>query len=168
MIPADMSPQQKLEGYTYYLIFDYHHRSLQHMMDHDMILDNFQVAQIVLQIVYLINFLQTHPEPRALGHVRLDELYWPLRVVLPYLSEEKASPNQSGKSLDTHDEGFEGDVRLAGMVMKTLLETNSDSKAEEADDHFQDILVQMLKTSKYDRISLSKCMSTLEELLQLS
>lgn len=55
------------------------------MMENDMILDNFQIAQMVLQIVYLINFLHTHEEPRSLGELKIDELYWPMRVVLPYL-----------------------------------------------------------------------------------
>lgn len=59
-IPADMSIEEKLSGYSYYLIFDYHHRTLRQMADNDMILDNFQVAQMVLQLLYLINFLHTH------------------------------------------------------------------------------------------------------------
>ena len=50
-----------------------------------MILDNFQIAQIVLQIVYLINFLHTHEEPRSLGSLKANEVYWPLKIVLPYL-----------------------------------------------------------------------------------
>lgn len=50
-----------------------------------MILDNFQIAQMVLQILYLINFLHTHEEPRSLGSLRINEMYWPLRIVLPYL-----------------------------------------------------------------------------------
>ena len=93
-----------------------------------------------------------------------------MRIVLPYLSDSKPSSvaSISSQSFDTHDEGFEGDVRLSGMVMKALMETGSDKKAEEEDDHFRDILVQMLKNSKYDRISLSKCISTLEELLQVA
>ncbi len=55
------------------------------MMDNDMILDNFQIGQMVLQLLYLINFLHTHEEPRSLGELKLDEIYWPLRIALPYL-----------------------------------------------------------------------------------
>lgn len=62
-----MSAEEKIEGYTYYLIFDYHYKTFQQMMDNDMILDNFQIAQMVLQIMYLVNFLHTHEEPRSLG-----------------------------------------------------------------------------------------------------
>ena len=43
-----------------------------HMLDNDMILDNFQVGQIILQINYLINFLHTHEEPRSLGSLKID------------------------------------------------------------------------------------------------
>lgn len=50
-----------------------------------MILDDFQVAQMVLQILYLVNFLHTHEEPRSLGQLKVDEVYWPLRIALPYL-----------------------------------------------------------------------------------
>lgn len=87
-----MSIEEKLSGYSYYLIFDYHHRTLRQMADNDMILDNFQVAQMVLQLLYLINFLHTHDEPRSLGEVKVDEVYWPMRVVLPYLkTDERAT-----------------------------------------------------------------------------
>lgn len=55
------------------------------MMENDMILDDFQVAQMILQILYLINFLHTHEEPRSLGQLKVDEVYWPLRIALPYL-----------------------------------------------------------------------------------
>jgi hypothetical protein len=70
--PADMSIEEKIEGYNYFFIFDYHHRTMRQMMDNDMILDNFQVAQMVLQLIYLINFLHTHEEPRSLGEIKID------------------------------------------------------------------------------------------------
>lgn len=69
-IPAGMALEEKIEGYTYYLIFDFQHRTLEQMQENDMILDNFQIAQITLQIVYLINFLHSHQEPRSLGSLR--------------------------------------------------------------------------------------------------
>jgi len=42
------------------------------MVENDLILDNFQIAQMVLQIIYLINFLHTHEEPRSLGLMRIN------------------------------------------------------------------------------------------------
>jgi hypothetical protein len=55
------------------------------MLENDLILDNFQVAQINLQLLYLVQFLHQHEEPRCLGSIKLDEVYWPLAIVLPYL-----------------------------------------------------------------------------------
>jgi len=69
-MPASMTLQQKIQQYTFYLIFDYHHRTLHQMTLSDMIVDNFQIGQIALQILYLANFLHTHQEPRALGSLR--------------------------------------------------------------------------------------------------
>jgi hypothetical protein len=42
------------------------------MVENDMILDNFQIAQMVLQIIYLIYYLHNHEEPRSLGSLRVD------------------------------------------------------------------------------------------------
>lgn len=84
-MPASMTLQQKIQQYAFFLIFDYHHRTLEQMALNDMILDNFQIGQIALQVLYLANFLHTHQEPRALGSLRTNEIYWPLRIVLPYL-----------------------------------------------------------------------------------
>ena len=135
-----------------------------------MILDNFQVAQMVLQLLYLINFLHTHEEPRSLGEVKVDEVYWPMRVVLPYLkTDERATKKEEGKGhFKAIGEGFEGDVRLAGLVMKELLESGGDVEAEEEDDHFSRVLKAMIKESKYERITLPKCIAQFEELLMLN
>ena len=69
-MPASMTLQQKIQQYTFYLVFDYHHRTLHQMTLNDMIVDNFQIGQIALQVLYLANFLHTHQEPRALGSLR--------------------------------------------------------------------------------------------------
>ena len=54
-----MSLEEKIKRHTYYLVFDYHHRTVEQMVDNDMIVDNFQIAQIILHVLYLINFLHT-------------------------------------------------------------------------------------------------------------
>ena len=71
-MPASMTLEEKIENYSFYLIFDYHHRTIEQMAENDMIVDNFQIAQIILQLLYLINFLHTHEEPRALGSIRIN------------------------------------------------------------------------------------------------
>lgn len=42
------------------LVFDYHQSTLLDMMENDMIIDSMQVATMVLQILYLIDFLHSH------------------------------------------------------------------------------------------------------------
>lgn len=59
------------------------------MIENDLVLDNLQIANIVLQLLYLCQFLHSHDEPRCLGMLDLGELYWPLAVVLPYLGEHQ-------------------------------------------------------------------------------
>lgn len=53
----------------YLLVFDYHRSSLVDMLDNDMILDSMQIATIILQLLYLINFLHSHDQPRCLGPI---------------------------------------------------------------------------------------------------
>lgn len=59
------------------------------LVENDLVLDNLQIANIVLQLLYLCQFLHSHDEPRCLGMLDLAELYWPLAVVLPYLGEHQ-------------------------------------------------------------------------------
>ena len=125
-VPAEMSLEEKMENYTYLLIFDYHHRTIDQMLHNYMILDNFQIAQITLQVIYLVYFLHHHEEPRALGSIHLNELYWPLRIVLPYLKfnpEESVGKHQKEQEgyFSCEGEGFEGDVRLGVEMMLYLL-----------------------------------------------
>lgn len=47
------------EPLSYLLIFDYSPLNLAQMIQTDMILDNMQVATIILQILYLANFLHS-------------------------------------------------------------------------------------------------------------
>ena len=51
--------------------------------------------------------------------------------------------------------------------MKYLLDVGEENPKDIAnlDDHFGDLLRMMLKESKYERITLSKCITMLEELL---
>lgn len=42
------------------LVFDYHRNTLFDMLTNDMILDNMQIATIILQLLYYANFLHTH------------------------------------------------------------------------------------------------------------
>jgi hypothetical protein len=173
-VPAEITLERKIEAYTFFLIFDFHHRTLEQMIDNDMIIDNFQIGQIVLQLLHLINFLHTHQEPRALGSVRVNEVFWPFKVVLPYLrscDEAKREDYISEKGFfSSLGEGFEGDVKVAGQLLKSLLETGEENPrdAEDIDDHFGEILRQMVKESKYERITLSKCITNLEELLLIT
>lgn len=85
-----------------------------------------------------------------------------MRVVLPYLkTDERAVRKEVGRGhFKAIGEGFEGDVRLAGLLMKELLESGGEVEAEEEDDHFSAVLKAMLKESKYERINLPKCMAS--------
>jgi len=52
--------------------------------------------------------------------------------------------------------------------MRYLLVWGEDgTEVEDLDDHFSDILKAMVKKSKYERISLDKCITWMEELLQI-
>ena len=55
------------------------------MMHNDMILDNMQIANIALQLMYFVNYLHVHEQPRCLGPIKLDNIYWPMAIVLPYM-----------------------------------------------------------------------------------
>lgn len=70
---------------SYLLVFDYHRCDLKHMLSNDMILDNMQIANIALQLMYFLNYLHTHEQPRCLGYIRLQDIYWPMAIVLPYM-----------------------------------------------------------------------------------
>lgn len=103
-----------------------------------MILDNFQIAQMVLQIIYLIYFLHNHDQPRSLGSIRADEVYWPLKIALPYLKnndefEKRDEQNAKRGLFNSIGEGFEGDVRMAGQIMKFLINNGDDNYVKEVD-----------------------------------
>ena len=132
---------------TYYLIFDYHSRTLAQMQEYDQILDSCQVGTMILQILYLIRFLHSHEEPRCLGNLYLNQIYWPMSMVLPYLSQDQ-------------ENSVEGDIKLVGTVMKQLLGEDTEQ--------FQEIVQLMLKQNKYDRVTLTKCIATFEQLLSLN
>lgn len=57
------------DSISYLLVFDYHRNSLADMMENDMILDSMQIVTIFLQLLYLINFLHSHDQPRCLGPI---------------------------------------------------------------------------------------------------
>mgnify|MGYP000430449110 CR=1 FL=1 len=103
-------------------------------------------------------------------------MYWPLKIVLPYLKNNdenvKKDDVYSEKGFySSLGEGFEGDIKIAGQLMKFLLYSGEEPPSlslKDFDDHFGDILKAMLKESKYERISLPKCISTLEDLLQIN
>lgn len=54
---------------TYLLVFDFHQTNLIHLLENDMILDSMQIASIILQILYLVNFLHCQDQPRCLGPI---------------------------------------------------------------------------------------------------
>ena len=59
------------------------------MLEYGQIIDDCQIGNMILQILYLIRFLHTHDEARCLGKLCIDQIYWPMCVVLPYLSENQ-------------------------------------------------------------------------------
>lgn len=89
---------------SYLLIFDYHRSSLTHMLENDLIFDNMQVATIALQLLYYVNFLHSHDQPRCLGRATMDTIHWPLAVVLPFM----------GAQDDREPASFENDIKLVG------------------------------------------------------
>lgn len=70
---------------SYLLIFDHHRCTLRHMLENDMIVDGMQIATIALQLMYFATYLHLHEQPRCLGSVTLDSIYWPMAIVLPYM-----------------------------------------------------------------------------------
>ncbi len=48
-------------------------------------MDNLQIANFGLQLLYLCQYLHTNDEPRCLGLLNLEEVYYPLALILPYL-----------------------------------------------------------------------------------
>ena len=50
-----------------------------------MILDSMQIGNIILQLLYCIDYLHSHEQPRCLGPLSLSEIYWPMGIILPYL-----------------------------------------------------------------------------------
>ena len=132
---------------TFYLIFDYQAKSLGQMLDYGQIIDDCQVGAMVLQVLYLIRFLHSHDQPRCLGKLNIDQIYWPMCVVLPYLAENQ-------------ENSIEGDVRIVGQILKEML---TDEKSED----FDPIMKEMLNENKYNRVTLTKCITKFEEILSL-
>jgi hypothetical protein len=75
------------DNQIFFLIFDYHSTTLASMKENEMILDNMQIANIILQIYYMVNMLHSHEQPRCFGPILLDSIYWPLATTLPFLGQ---------------------------------------------------------------------------------
>lgn len=67
------------------IVFDYHRTTISDLITNNMILDNMQIATMVLHLLYLVNYLHNGEQPRCLGEVEFGDIYWPMAVVLPYL-----------------------------------------------------------------------------------
>lgn len=134
----------------YGLVFDYHRCSVEQMRANDMILDSMQIAAMVLQVLYLANFLHCHEQPRCLGSITPAEVYWPMGLVLPFLTSEGIEPAFT----------IENDVREIGCLMQELL-------GEDKDEDLAGIIDRMVASNKYDRPTVKKCIADLEELLCL-
>lgn len=133
------------EVLAYGLVFDYHRCSLEAMKANDMILDNMQVASMVLQLLYLVNFLHSHEQPRCLGSVSPAEIYWPMGLALPFLSNIGHEPTFT----------IENDVKEVGYLMQELI-------GDEKDEDLAGIIDRMVAANKYDRPSVKKCIADLE------
>lgn len=69
-----------------------------------MILDSMQIGTIALHLLYFVNFLHAHEQPRCLGQINLAEVFWPMAVILPYM----------GQGDDKESMSVENDVRSVG------------------------------------------------------
>ena len=59
-----------------------------------MILDNMQIANIGLQMMYFVNYLHMHEQPRCMGPINLENIFWPMCIVLPYMGGHQNSLNE--------------------------------------------------------------------------
>lgn len=80
---------------SYSLVFDYHRNNLIDMVENDMVLDSTQIVTIILQILYLVNLLHSHEQPRCLGPIEMREIFWPMATILPYLGVGDEEPMYS-------------------------------------------------------------------------
>lgn len=93
---------------SYLLVFDYHRTNLVDMVENDMILDSTQIATIILQVLYLVNLLHSHEQPRCLGPIEMRGIFWPMATILPYLGVSDDEPMYS----------IEHDVKEVGMLIR--------------------------------------------------
>lgn len=131
------------------------------MHKNDLILDNMQIGNIILQLLYCIDFLHTHEQPRCLGSISLSEICWPMGIILPYLGSPLFINDRQKQGCS-----IENDIKEVGQIMKTLLyEGGYQDDQKEPDEDFGELIENMTKNIKQERWSLKKCITQLEQIL---